>query len=207
LRLTHWRAGAIIDELRLYPKDAAGDGLYFLLSAVHRQLKENKEERAVLEELAKLSDDNDDLFERLTELTSQAGEWDLTKAYAQRWLAISPLQPAPHRRAAQAAEQARDDRLAIDSYRALLLLNPTDPADLHLKLATALQRSGDLPAAKKQALLALEETPRYRAAHRRLLEIIQALERKEAEGKEAGAKDGDKKVDDPKDAAKRNSGG
>jgi tetratricopeptide (TPR) repeat protein len=94
---------------RLYPKDAGGDSLYFLLAGVHRQLKENREERAVLEELAKLADDNVDLYERLTELTSQGGDWKSTKKYAQRWLAVNPLQPLPNRRAAEAAERDSPD--------------------------------------------------------------------------------------------------
>ena len=86
------------------------------------------------------------------------------------------MQPGPHRLAAAAAEQLKDDTLAIASYRAMLLLNPLDPAELHLKLATALSRQGDLAAAKRHALLALEETPRFRAAHQRLLEITRQLE-------------------------------
>ncbi len=161
---------------KLYPNDASGDGHHVLLARVHRELKESSQERAVLENLAKLTDHSVDLFSRLAELTSQAGEWEQTRQHIQRWLAISPLQPAPHRIAAEAAEKLRDDRLAIDSYRALLLLNPIDVADLHLKLATAFQRSGDLPTAKRHALLALEEAPRFRVAHQRLLEIIQASE-------------------------------
>lgn len=56
------------------------------------------------------------------------------------------------------------------------MLDPIDVADLHLKLATALQRTGDLLAAKRQVLLALEEAPRFRAAHQKLLEIIKASE-------------------------------
>ncbi len=161
---------------RLYPLDASGDGHHVLLARVHRELKETPQERAVLESLAKLTDDSVDLFARLVELASQADEWEATRQLAQRWLAVSPLQPAPHRIAAEAAEKLNDEPLAIDSYRALLLLNPVDVADLHLKLATALQRSGDLPSAKRHALLALEEAPRFRAAHKRLLEIIQASE-------------------------------
>jgi hypothetical protein len=43
-------------------------------------------------------------------------------------------------------------------------------------LAIALQEAGDLPAAKRHALLALDETPRFRAAHARLLEIVRAIE-------------------------------
>jgi len=45
-----------------------------------------------------------------------------------------------------------------------------------LQLATALERSGDLTTAKRYALLALEETPRYRAAHERLLAIVRKME-------------------------------
>ncbi len=161
---------------RLYPQDASADGHFVLLARVHRELKETPQERAVLEKLAELSDDNVDLFARLTELTAQAGDWKASRQLSLRWLAVSPLQPAPHRFAAEAAEKLKDHGLVIDSYRALLLLSPTDVADLHLKLATAFQQSGDLPAAKRHALLALEEAPRFRAAHRRLLEIIKASE-------------------------------
>jgi tetratricopeptide (TPR) repeat protein len=161
---------------RLYPQDASNDGHYALLAKVHRELKEIPQERAAWEKLAELSDDNVDLFARLTELASQAGDWQETRKHALRWLAVSPLQPAPHRIAAEVGEKLKDQRLEIDSYRALLLLNPIDPAEIHLRLATALQRSGDLVTAKRHALLALEEAPRFRAAHRRLLEIIQASE-------------------------------
>jgi tetratricopeptide (TPR) repeat protein len=116
------------------------------------------------------------MLARLTELASQAENWELAKKYSLRWLGVNPLQPMPHRRAAEAAEKLGDDPLAMDSYRALLLLDPIDPADLHLRLATALQRTGQLPAAKRHALLALEETPRFRAAHKRLLEIVKQLD-------------------------------
>lgn len=164
---------------RLYPNDATGDGLYPQLARVHRELQETSEERAVLVRYAELSDDSLSTLERLTELTSQSGEWELTRKYAQRWLAINPLQPAPHRHAAAAAEQLKDHRLAIDGYRALLLLNPVDAAELHLRLATALQRGGDLDDARRHALLALEETPRYRAAHHRLLEIVAEIAKRD----------------------------
>ncbi|MBI3865738.1 MAG: tetratricopeptide repeat protein [Planctomycetia bacterium] len=161
---------------RLYPRDAAADGLYALLARVHRELKETDQERKVLMILASLSDDNVEALTRLTELTAAAGDWELTKTYAQKWLAISPLLPEPHRRCAQAAEKLHDDPLAIESYRSLLHLDSVGAADLHLQLATALERSGDLPAARRHALLALEETPRFRAAHKRLLEITRKLE-------------------------------
>lgn len=161
---------------RLYPRDAGADSLYVLLAAVHRELKDTREERLVLTTLADLTDDNVDVLSRLTELTAESGDWELTKKHALRWLAVSPLQPAPHRRSAEAAEKLHDDRLAIASYESLLLLNPIDAAELHLRLATAFERTDDLAAARKHALLALEETPRFRDAHKRLLEIVRKID-------------------------------
>jgi len=66
------------------------------------------------------------------------------------------------------------DRYFADGF--LIVDGLFDPAELHLKLATVLERMAELPAAKRQVLLALEETPRFRAAHQRLLEIVRKLE-------------------------------
>jgi tetratricopeptide (TPR) repeat protein len=165
-----------LEKMRqLYADDEGATSPYAMLAQVYRELGDAPQERAALEKLATLSDDDIEMFARLTELASQANDWPAARKHALRWLAVSPLQPAPHRALAAAAEQENDEALAIDSYRALLLLDPFDPAELHLKLATALQQAGDLPAAKRHALLALEETPRYRAAHQRLLAIISQI--------------------------------
>lgn len=174
---------------QLYPKDAGDDSLYPLLARVHRELKETAEERSAWQRMAALSDDNVEMFERLTELTSQAKDWEPAREYALRWLSVNPLNPAPHRIAARAAEELKDDRLAADSYRALLLLNPVDTADLHLRLSTVLQRLGDLPTAKRHALLAVEEAPRFRAAHRQLLALQRLMA---AKGTGGGAESPDR---------------
>jgi tetratricopeptide (TPR) repeat protein len=185
---TKWdEAKATIARMRqLYPQDETTSGALSLLAEAHRELNDAPAERQALEELAKLSDDDVEMFTRLIELTTKAADWSAVKNHTARWLAVNPLLPAPHRAAAAAAEALHDDALAIESYRALLLLQPFDPADVHLRLAGTLQRSGDLPAAKRHALLALEETPRFRAAHERLLAIVRQMEQnapKEGESK------------------------
>jgi tetratricopeptide (TPR) repeat protein len=190
LRLARQRIGAkqwqaakepLCKMVELYPQDAGSESPYLLLAEVHRQLKENQEEQAVLEKLATLSADDVEMFARLTELSMAAENWELTRKHALRWLGVNPLHRMPHRRAAEAAEKLGDDGLAISSYRALLLLDPIDPADLHLRLASALQRAGELRDARRHALLALEETPRFRAAHRRLLEIVSEVDKQPTE--------------------------
>jgi tetratricopeptide (TPR) repeat protein len=120
------------------------------------------------------------MFSRLTELCLKAEDWTAARQYAERWLAVNPLLPGSHRVAAAAAEALKDDALAIGSYQALLLLQPLDPAEIHLKLATLLERKDDLAAARRHALLALEETPRFRAAHERLLAIVRKIDQNES---------------------------
>jgi tetratricopeptide (TPR) repeat protein len=158
----------------LCPSDATAQGGSLLLATVHRELKENQEEREVLNHLAELSADSVDVFDRLTKLGADAKEWELTRRIANRWLAVNPLAAEPHRRAAAAAEQLGDHAFAAASYRALLQMEPFDPAEAHYKLALALHRQGKLAEAKREALLALEETPRYAAAQKLLLEIVDA---------------------------------
>jgi tetratricopeptide (TPR) repeat protein len=157
--------------IELFPADGSGSGPYAALARIHREEKDAKAERAMLIKLAALSANDLDGLLRLCELTADAGEWEETKKYALRAIAVNPLLPAVHRFAAKAAEPLKDHAFAADSYRALLMLEPFDTAELHFQLATALQKQGKLPEAKLHALLALEETPRYRAAQKLLLEL------------------------------------
>jgi tetratricopeptide (TPR) repeat protein len=167
-----------LEKMReLYPADGAANGPYALLAQVHRELKETSEERTMLEKLAALSDDDVEMFARLAEMTAEAGDWEATRKVALRWLAVNPLIAEPHRRAAAAAEALDDHALAVESYQAQLLLSPFDPAQAHYQLAAALVKTGDLPAAKRHALLALEETPRFRAAQRLLLTIVDEMQK------------------------------
>ena len=71
---------------------------------------------------------------------------------------------------AEAAEKLNKTEEAIVAYRTLLQMDPADPAEIHYRLALSLHRMGK-QGAKRHVLSALEEAPRYRAAHRLLLEI------------------------------------
>ncbi len=165
-----------LEEMRkLYPQDETASGSLSMLAEVYRELKDTEKERAALEQLAELSDDDVEMLSRLTELASKAEDWHSVKKHSSHWLAVNPLAPLPHLAAVAAAEALNDDSSAMDGLRALLLLEPFDPAEIHLKLAGVLERKGDLAEAKRHALLALEETPRYRAAHQRLLAIVEKM--------------------------------
>jgi tetratricopeptide (TPR) repeat protein len=161
--------------LAIYPQDGSAAGPHALAVLVHRERGEQDDERAALERLAALNDDDLAAFSRLGELAEEAEEWELARTCALRQLAVNPLLPAPHRAAARAAEKLEDWPLAVASYTALLRLDPLDPADVHLRLSQAYSSAGDLPAARRHALWALEETPRFRAAQDQLLKVLAQL--------------------------------
>ena len=86
-------------------------------------------------------------------------------------LAVNPLLPTAHRHLVIASEKLDDPMRAIGSYRALLEMEPVDPAETHYRLARILQKTGDLEAARRKVLESLEEAPRFRAALGLLLQI------------------------------------
>ena len=162
---------AICRELiKLFPEqNERGRNAYALLAKAHRELNEFSEERKTLETLAGISGDAYEAFIRLIELGGEARDWEAVQRNADRALAVNPLLPRPHRQLALAAEAKNQAEPAIESWLTLLELEPEDPAEAHFHLARLL-REYRKPEAKRQLLMALEAAPRFREAHRLLLD-------------------------------------
>jgi len=156
--------------LELYPGFTGQESAYRLLAATHRALGDTNSEKIVLAQFAEKDDEATDAYLRLMDLGTAVEDWPSVRKNGLRYLAVNPLTAAPYRFLAQAAEKTDDTQSAIAAYRALLELDPPDPAEVHFHLAQLLHRSGD-PAARRHVLQALEEAPRYRAALRLLWEI------------------------------------
>ena len=163
----------------LWPEQRDADSAYALLAKAHRELGETGAELAMLNKVVSLCDDAPDACTRLIELAAARKDWRAVIANAERFAAINPLIPAPHRSAAEAREALGETTAAIASYRTLLRLDPPNPAEFHYRLARLLHTTGDA-SAKREVLLALEETPRFRAALDLLLAIDEAKPRKPA---------------------------
>jgi tetratricopeptide (TPR) repeat protein len=155
-----------------YPDQSGGNNAYAMLAAVHRGLNETAAERVALEQWAAREADAADAYLRLMELAEQAQDWKVVAQNAERYLAVNPLVPSPYRFLAAASEALGETQPAIGAYQKLLRLDPADPADVHFRLARLMHSNND-PAAKRQVLQALEEAPRFRAAHQLLLELAQ----------------------------------
>ena len=150
---------------------AASPSVYVLQARAYRELGDQNKEQASLEMLTKLDADSVEPLSRLLELLATSGQWELTKKYARRLFALNPLIPSSHRYLSIAAEKTNDDAATVESLKVLARMNPLDAADIHCRLASALFREHQVSEAKRHVLMALEQAPRYRDAHRLLLQI------------------------------------
>ncbi|MGI9242357.1 MAG: peptidase MA family metallohydrolase, partial [Verrucomicrobiales bacterium] len=154
----------------LYPEFVGLGNGYLALARAQRNLDDSEGERETLRAWADRDADAIDALTRLAELDQEAGDWAAVEVDARRLLALNPLLRTPHRALGVAAQEQGKTAEAIAAYRSLLRLDPINPADVHFRLAQ-LHRDGDESSARRHVLLALEEAPRFRAAHELLLEI------------------------------------
>ncbi|MGC4031906.1 MAG: tetratricopeptide repeat protein [Tepidisphaeraceae bacterium] len=169
-----WQAAIapLAQAAALYPTNGEADGPYILMAAAYRELKETKSERAMLEKHLTLDADGVNPRLRLLELAATESDWATVARVARQVLAIQPLIAPPYQYLSKAAEKLGDRASAIDAGTALLVLDPIDPSAQHYRLARLLTDAGDYPAAKRHVLQSLEITPRYRDAHRLLLDLV-----------------------------------
>ncbi len=166
-------ARTAIERLRAaYPDDSGEGNADQLLATVHRKTADPAGERAALEALAARDGSAGPTYLRLMELEEAAGDWKGMDRDARRLLAVNPLTPAPFRRLARASEELGHDAEALTAYRALALVDESDPAEVHYRLARLLKRSGRPAEARREVLKSLEEAPRFLEAHRLLLDLV-----------------------------------
>lgn len=175
----NWSAAEVTLKqlVSIYPQYNASDNAYEKLATVYRQLGRTNDERAALEAFVEQSADGMAANLRLVELQTSASDWRAVQETARRLLAVDPLLPQVHAAAAIAAERLQQPARAAVALRRLALLEPDDPADVHQRLAAALYETGQHDAARRHVLKALEEAPRYRAAHQLLLRIVRGTSR------------------------------
>ena len=158
--------------VELYPDQREAEGDYASLARVQRELGEYDAEETTLARLAELVPDATSAFLRLLQIHGERQDWPKVLDYAERYEAVDPLRPEPYRYEAEAHEARGEKPKAIGAYRTLLKLDPPDQAEMHYRLARLLHGAGDAEA-ERQVLMALEDAPRFRAAHKLLLEIAE----------------------------------
>ena len=149
-----------------------------LKAAAWRQLEQIENETQALESVLTLEASKIDVVVRLLEIYSDANDGNdddrdtNVKRMARLLQAINPLLKSSHRTLARVGEKENDDDLTIESLSALVTMNPLDKANTYYRLASAQFRQKDTASAKINVLLALEAAPRFRDAHKLLLQIV-----------------------------------
>ena len=163
----------VLERLKtLYPEYVGADNPYLLLSIVYRRLSDPVAEHKVLEELAMRDGDAIAAYERLMDLDTRSGDWAGVAKNARRFLSVNPLVPMPIA-SSLALPSNSGDRPGLEAYRAVALLDDTDPAEVHYRLAKLLYEAGKSQEARREVLRSLEEAPRFREAHRLLFQMVE----------------------------------
>ncbi len=168
---------AIADKLRIMlPDDSSSEGIYALLASIYRGKGNEAEERSALIELSSRSSDCREALVRLMEIDEKLGDWSSLEQWCERMQAINPVRSDLQRLRSMAYEKAGKAAKAAEALTASLDLQPSDPANIHYRLAVSLKAIGKMKLAKRQVLMALEESPRYRDALNLLVEISKVSE-------------------------------
>jgi tetratricopeptide (TPR) repeat protein len=157
--------------IELYPEYTGADNAYMLLAQAYRNLDETDSEQDVLKKLAAISSDALYAYNRLMEIAFNNKNWQEVVDNGEKYLAVYPQLSSLHWYLGRAYEELGDNEKAIESYRRLMLLDPTDPAGVNYRIARLLEPTNPA-SAKRYVLTALAEAPRFRDAHRLLLKIV-----------------------------------
>src|SRR6056297_1772607 len=156
-------------------------GVLEMLASAQRELKQSDAEKETLQRIVSLSSDALPALTRLMELARAENDHAKLLRYGDQFLAIQPMLPTGHTAVIDAAEALDQPQRAAESLQALAQMDPIDPALVQFRWARALAQMDRAEDAKRHVLAALDEAPRYRQAHRLLLDLIEPNSEEDAE--------------------------
>ena len=157
--------------ITLVPQDDHTNGPRRLLSDIYKQREQTELEMQTLTEHLQYSADDLEAAMRLQELCELLKQPERVVELGATIFAIDPFQPSALTRTVTAAESLGQTDVAISALTSLLTLQKDDAARLHFRIA-ALLKETDKESARRHVLLALAHAPRYREAHKLLLELV-----------------------------------
>lgn len=163
---------AIAEKMRTqWPDDARTTGVYAKLAMIHQRLEQIDQEREALVSLVERSSDAFDALSRLCDIDETRKDWESVAKWSEKLHAIQPIRFDVQQRRALSHELIDEHDKAANAWLACLELDPLDYAWMHYKAAVNLKHTGRVSDAKRQVLMALEESPRFSDALRLLLQL------------------------------------
>ena len=157
--------------IALVPQDDHANGPRRLLAEIYKRREHTEMEMQTLSEHLQYSADDLEAAMRLQELCVLQKQPERVVELGATIFAIDPFQPAALTRTVTAAETVGQTEAAISALTSLLTLQKDDAARLHFRIA-ALLKATNRESARRHILLALAQAPRYREAHKLLLELV-----------------------------------
>lgn len=154
----------------IYPDDRRADSARAILARIYGQQDQVDRQMAELKKQAALSASDWDSALQLLQLLVEHERWAEAVDAGRQVLAIDPLLAESNQLLLQAAMKTDDAELSTQLLEGLLELDTANAARYHLQLAE-LQKEQSPDAARRHVLLSLELAPRYREAHRFLLDL------------------------------------
>ncbi|WP_419948017.1 tetratricopeptide repeat protein [Candidatus Palauibacter sp.] len=155
----------------MFPEYAGPDAPTLLLGRIHREAGDATRAAEAYRAYTALNENHLDAHLELAQVEEELGNDAGAREAWERAIWIDPFHLDLHGRLAASYEASEGWIEAARERRALLALEPADPAEAHYRLALALHRGGDRAGARSAVLDALEIAPNFEAALDLLLEI------------------------------------
>jgi tetratricopeptide (TPR) repeat protein len=166
--------GYLTRALALFPEYGEDDSPSWLLAQLDLDDKDLAKARGHLEAFLAFNETHYDAHLRLASVQEQLGDRAAAARWLERALSIDPTEAAVHLRLAELYDALGDGAGLVRARRSVLDLDPVDRPEALYQLARAHQKTGDVAAARRTVLEALELAPRFRRAQTLLLELHRA---------------------------------
>lgn len=154
-----------------YPDYVEQHSVYDSLAKAYLAKNDKAAAMAQLEKYSSEGGRDPVIVKKLATLEEEAGHKDKAVAALERLNYIYPEDQELHQRLGTLLLAQNDTKDAIREFRAVIALNPIDPANAHYQLARALKQAQRNDEARDQVVMALEAAPGFKPAQQLLLKL------------------------------------
>lgn len=156
---------------RLFPQYVEPGNPYQILGQIYLELKRTEDALAEYVAWIQMDGNATDPLIKAAEIYRNRKEWISVAGMLELFIYIHPYDQEVQKKLGEAAFESKKWPAAIAAYRALIGMNPSDPAGAHYDLAGVLLASGEKQGARREILRALEIAPSFKKAQELLLKI------------------------------------